>query len=353
MPTPKSSARRHKATNNHAGQIRDIAVKRTDLYFLKSWRDAELAQELIDGKKLRFNVRDDFTDLFEFANSLVPPKGKKEGIIVPLRGYMGENGKFQITDGERRWRAAKILSQRNIELAIPVIREPQGYTTRERNLDLLRTNNGKPLSMLEQAHAMQRLIVAGDQIKTLHKLAGCSPTHVVDCLALLEAPEEIQTAVAKGEISGTLAADLGRRVPDKKKQVEVLEQGRAKAAEKGKKKVTAKLLSVATGKKAQREKRERSSVAAGVSPAPKHEAGTAASTGKPLTHPAIKPDSSPVTRHSSLPSDSGTKKLEALLDAVTRGDSEPERYATLETLTDYLRGMIDLARATKFILGIG
>lgn len=339
---PKTSLRHSRKTSSpvktpprahQRKRIQDIAIGDTHLFTLKSWRDAELAQESIDEKQQRFNVRDDMGNLFEFAESL------REGITDPLRGYMGENGKFQITDGERRWRGAKILSQKNIEITIPVIREPQGYTARDRDLDLLRTNNGKPLTMIEQARAMKRLLDRGEPLKGLHKLAGCSPTHVADCLSLIEAPEEIQQAVSKGEISGTTAADLTRRVPDRKKQVEVLAQGRARAKEQGKTKVTAKHLPVRTGKKAQKENKQKK----------------AAAKSRSEPQLALGPTSDPRPPTSgarSVPASAAVQKLEDLRDASPRGQAVPSRYETLELLIGFLGGDCDITHATKFILGI-
>lgn len=312
--------------------IRDIAAPLHDRIFYLNPRDAEPAAELIAGKKERFNVRDDMGDIHEFAESLRP------GIKLPLLGYMGENGKFQITDGERRWKAARILLARNVEIKLPVQLEPKGTTAEERNIGLLVTATGKPLEIIEQARVIERLLdgLAGKalarKLKELPKKIGKSATHIANCLALLDAPEAIKAAVGKGEMSGTLAAELAKAVPDKKKQVEVLEEARGKAKAKGKTKVTAKLLSVKTGKKAQ---------AARKSGGQKPEVG-----GQPVLGPARPPRDQTDTEDATL------GKLLDLLHSVERRDAETERYETLEILIDYLSGKETRKALTEFLLGI-
>lgn len=312
--------------------IKDVAKGRTDIFWLRT-DQCEPAEELINGKKTKLNTREDFGNLHEFAQSLA------DGIKEPLFGYW-ESGKFQITNGERRWRGAKILAAqgKGIKILLPCMREPQKYSVRERNLDLLRTNNGKPLEMIEKAEAIQRLVADGMKIKEIAHKMGSSQTHVTDCIALLDptivAPE-LQAAVRKGKIKATLAVDLARAVPDPKKQAEALEKGEAKATEAAAKKpasrrspaaakVTAKHLDVDTGKKAQAAKKKQE-----------------AEQGKPAPQ-------SNLDRQTSAAS-----PLKELLDAITRSTcAETDRYDTLEFLIEFMEGRQAMTTATKFILGM-
>jgi ParB/RepB/Spo0J family partition protein len=355
-PSPK--AVRHTGT-----PIEEIATGRTNLFTI-SWHDAEPAP-VRPGEKIgkngdgRFNTREDFSDIFEFAESLAP------GVRGPLRGYLGANGKFQITDGERRWRGAKILAQRGIKVDLPIIREPKGYSEVDRNLDLIRMNSGKPLSMLEQAHAFQRVLALGVPEKELHKKAGCSPTHITNCLALLQTAPEVQAAVAKGEMSGTLAADLQRAVPDPEKQKEIIRQGRdnAKPAPSGKKKITAKNLPVATGKKAAKSRSEKQTSNAQRSTSNPQPQQAQRSTSNPqpqqaiFGQPVIKPTDriSGSSGESPAPprnSDPILARLDDLQDSVTNADADKGRLETLEFIGRYLRNKETLTSATKFILGM-
>jgi len=339
-------------------RIEDIAKGRTNLFSLP-WRDCEPAVIDDAGRPVKLNTRQDFGNIAEFAASLA------DAIREPVLGYMGENGKFQITNGERRWRGVQWLEKhKSVKVLLPCVRESQGYTDTDRNVDLLRTNNGKPLEMIEQAEAMIRLRQGyGGQAsmseKEIAHKAGCSPTHVANCLALLnDAAPEVQEAVRKGEMTGTLAVDLARSVPNKERQTEILEKGREKALETArpravrgegatsptkKTKVTAKHLSVATGKKAQSAKK-----------AAKKQHDTDAqfwdqSQGKFV----IKSPQRSVKSNKAGGKSAGLAMLEELLDAVERKDCEDKaRYDTLEFLYDYSAGRQNMANATKFILGM-
>lgn len=336
-------------------KIEDIQTGRTDLFHV-SHRDAEPAVELLDGKTTRrLNIREDFTDIFDFAESL------RDGIRTPLRGYMGTNGKFQITDGERRWRGVKILAQRNHEVLLPVVREPRNYSAADRALDVLRTNNGKPLSMLEQAHGIQRAIEAGAVEKDIHLRLGCSPTHVVNCLKLLQTAPEVQQAVADGKMSGTLAADLQQAEPDKGKQKEIVMQATTTAADKGKDKITAKDLPIETGKKAAAAKKAATAPATPLAPPPP--LASNGSGGTPVIGANVQipttggnkatptSDSRPQTSSSSEhPILAKLRDLQAALPV--RKDCEAERYETMEYLIHYVEGKETLKTVTKFLLGI-
>lgn len=332
-------------------RIEDIAKGRTNLFSLP-WHKCEPAQIQFNGRntKEKLNTRTDFGDLPEFATSLIG------GVKETLLGYMGDNGKFQITNGERRWLGAKWLDEnKGITVLLPCLREGKNYTPAERNLDLLRTNNGKPLEMIEKAEAMKRLLQANMSPKEIAAKSGCSPTHVVDCLALLNLSPELEEAVRTGEIKATLAVDLSRQVPDQEKQNEILKTGRVKAAEsatrqaakKGgktkastkKTKITAKHLPVKTGKKAQEEKRSREGGQITAPPA----------TGVSFSQPREK---RPVGLARISGRDKTLDMLEELIDATSGSEYVAERFETLKLIADYSAGHVGLTKATKFILGM-
>jgi ParB/RepB/Spo0J family partition protein len=260
---------------------------------------------------------------------------------------MGENGKFQITDGERRWRGAKILAQKNVNVSLPIIREPKGYTEVDRTLDLLLTNSGKPLSMLEQAHAFARLIDQGIDEKEAAKRSGKSQTHIANCLTLLQAAPEIQAAVTSGEMAPSLAVDLVKAVPDPARQAEELKsakeklrQQQSKPGKNGKSKpkkakITAKNLNVRTGKQAAKKR-----------------AATPVAGGAGLTQPVLQDTDASKLRDLPKSDDPAVKKLEDLFEATSNADADKARLETLEYLLDYVKGKASLPNATKFILGM-
>lgn len=361
---PNPSAKRLPSRAHFGGKIGAITIGDGKINYV-SWRDCEPAKEVPEeGPEIRFNTRENFDDIFEFAESL------RSGVRDAARGYMGENGKIQLTDGERRWRGVKILSANSLEVPLPVILEPKGYSKLDRTLDLLRMNNGKALGMLEQARAMQRALTQGADRKKLHKMAGCSATHVDNCLALLETSPKVQEAVATGEMSASLAVDLSRQVKSHALQDATVEKARENAKESSSKsskrkptstrpaktKIKAKHLPIETGKKAQAKKKQhkleaRTSAAPGLQLGPDF-----AKDGKGKS-PAPRRDIPPATSGIRIPSNAGEgalKKLQELADAIPdRSDCrEPIRYEVLEYLLRYLSGKETVTTMTKFILGI-
>lgn len=320
-------------------RIQDISAPLQERVFYIDFSDAEPSEELVNEKKQRLNIREDMGDLFDFAESL------RGGIRLPSTGYMGANGKFQITDGERRWRAGRIIRARNVDLRFPVTLEPKGYTREDRLVNMLVTATGKPLDIIEQANGIALLLdglegkARAKKIKSLPKIIGKSETHIANCLALLAAPGEIKDAVRKGEITGSLAVDLGREVPDHKQQVDVLEQARGKAKSKGKKKITAKLLPVKTGKKAQAAKKEKKTA----------DAPSFAST---ISNSGVSESTRPSRKSAGRGTSSDLDSLLDILHSMDRRSAEAERYETLEMITEFLGGKETRKSLTQFILGI-
>jgi hypothetical protein len=205
---------------------------------------------------------------------------------------------------------------------------------------------------------MKRLLDSGMKEKEIAQKAGCSVTHVVDCMALLETAPEVQNAVRKGEVKATLAIDLARQVPDKEKQSEILQAGRERATADQKAsrkadapKITAKHLPVKTGKKAALSKTVGE---AGSFPTTSVIGGSSSTKPEtirpPLSQPVLKPKEAAKI---SQKNDAALAALEELLDAVTRHDCQDvARYDTLEFLCEYAAGRKGLSNATKFILGI-
>lgn len=151
-----------------------------------------------------YNVRTDYGDLssLEATIEFTPDK------LPALRGH-SKNGKFIVTDGFRRHRAGMNVHKRTGRVELPVYPEPIGYKEVERLTDMFLFNEGKPLTILEQAIGFQRFRdnhnFSDDEIaQKVHK----SITYVRNCFLLLQAPEELKQFISDGIIKSTLVIQL-------------------------------------------------------------------------------------------------------------------------------------------------
>lgn len=209
----------------------------------------------IDGGEIvPFNTRTDFGDLAGLAKSirtLAEQHGSKAGVQQPIRVRKAKDGTYKLTNGERRWRACSKLEKDGFEIFIPAIVEPAGYDIKRRLMDLLVTNDGKPLTMLEQAKAMGRLRDSGVDPKEIAAQAGLSITHVKTCFSLLNLCPELVKAVESNEMTATLAVDLARELEINGEDIkEVLSIARRARDDSESDHITAKHLPFLVGKPA-------------------------------------------------------------------------------------------------------
>lgn len=182
-----------------------------------------------------FNVRTDMGDIDGLAESIAAV-----GIKVPLRGHKikdGEDaGKYAITNGHRRYDAAGIVVKKNPDLLIPFQPESQGYSEEDRTLDLLITNDGKRLTMLEEAEVIKRLIAFGWERQDIAGKLGKTDQHVADLETLLTAPTKLKKLVAKNQVSASALVETIRAHDGDMEKVEgALVKAQVKAGGEGKK----------------------------------------------------------------------------------------------------------------------
>lgn len=151
--------------------------------------------------KVGFNIRQDYGDIQALAESIA-----ENGIKSPLRGY-AKGATFIITDGHRRYTALKMLREqgRGMKIQIPFLLEEAGYTEEKRTFDLILLNDGKKLTIMEEAQLYKRI---KDQFNLsnveIAKKAGKSSMHVGNCLLLLDAPTELQQHITNEVVSASL-----------------------------------------------------------------------------------------------------------------------------------------------------
>lgn len=191
---------------------------------------------LIDG----LNVRDadNYGDIEDLAKSI-----EDFGLRVPLQGYR-EGYIYYIVDGHRRYAALKLLSERGLDVSAQFLVEPKHFSEEDRIVNMVVTNDGKPLTPLELAEAVKRLLNLGWEAKKIAGKFGKSIVYINKLILLNSTPEALKKEIKVGRISSTFAIQLATQ-----NQVEVYLAGKLtndeKADEAGdepkpKKRVTAK-----------------------------------------------------------------------------------------------------------------
>ena len=159
-----------------------------------------------------FNPRIDFGDMAELAASI-----KVNGLVNPLRvrrlpapteaGHL-----FVLVDGDRRLTAIEQLLSEGHQFAqgVPAVLVNREQTATDDLVQMILTNEGKPFTPLEAAHAFKRLRDAGLTVKQISERVGRSQVLINASLGLLNAAPEVQTAAAAGEVSVSTAREIAR-----------------------------------------------------------------------------------------------------------------------------------------------
>lgn len=143
-----------------------------------------------------FQPQRQFADegLKELAESI-----RGSGVVQPvlLRPAPGQEGRYQLVAGERRWRAAKLAELESV----PAVVRPLGDRDA---LEFALTENllREDLNPLEVAHAYQAL---QEQFGLSHEeiadRLGLNRSTVTNTLRLLRLPAEVQELLSRGELS--------------------------------------------------------------------------------------------------------------------------------------------------------
>lgn len=196
------------------------------------------------------NVRVDYGNIRELADNI-----KVNGVKQPLRGH-SKDGKYILTDGHRRLRACMLLVEDGEKITVPFIVEPKSYTEIQRIVDMVICNDGKKLTPLEEAEAVQRLTNMGLKPKDVAPKIMRTVGYVKNLQHLYNAPDKIKKLVQSNLVSGTLAIKILKENKNPEEAISVLEKtletansqllfGGKKATEKSVKRSQNKVNSVA------------------------------------------------------------------------------------------------------------
>jgi len=150
---------------------------------------------LSDIEPNRNQPRKNFDDA---AISALADSIREHGMLQPiLVRPLPDSNNYQIVAGERRWRAARMLSLSEVPV---IVRELSDLETAE--IALIENIQREDLNPIEEAKAFQRLQDDfGMKQEEIAKKVGCSRSTVTNALRLLKLPEEVQTMLVKGNIT--------------------------------------------------------------------------------------------------------------------------------------------------------
>ena len=166
----------------------------------------------------KFNVRQDYGDIDGLARSIAESGQKQPGKV-----RQGDDCAI-LVDGHRRLQAIRLANEKygaSIK-AFLCFTEERGANEESRILDMLVLNDGKPLSIIEQAVAVKRLQDYGWKDSDIAGKIGKSSSYICGLMSLNGASNALRKAVKDSLISPTAAIKLAS-APEAK-QVTILER---------------------------------------------------------------------------------------------------------------------------------
>jgi ParB/RepB/Spo0J family partition protein len=182
-----------------------------------------------------FNVRIDYGDISALANSI-----SENGILVPLRAYKKKGGKFIITDGHRRYKAAMELYAKGIEVLVPIVSSGVNRTEESRIIDMLICNDGKPLNLLEESEAIRRLTAYGYNDRAIAVKIGKTGAYISNLRLLGDAPQVVKNYILEDAIAPSQAIRILRSADTFDDAINLIKESVTIAKSEGKKKATGK-----------------------------------------------------------------------------------------------------------------
>lgn len=130
--------------------------------------------------------------LQELANSILT-----SGLVQPVIVNFGNNGKYQIIAGERRYRACKIAGLKQIPSIIKNLSSKEML-----EIALIENIQRQELTAIEEAEGYERLMNEfGYTQSELGDVVGKSRSHISNLLRLNNLPESIKIMINNGQLS--------------------------------------------------------------------------------------------------------------------------------------------------------
>lgn len=177
-------------SNTTNARNHESVVGRTDFY-----RVDPTKIKVVDGWNPRASF--DAVKLDELKESI-----KENGVLVPIRVKMNNEGEMTLIDGERRLRATLLAIADGVQIvSIPAIIERKTMNEIDSLVLAMTANTGEPLTMMEEAVSIKKLQNYGLKPEDIAKKLGKSLPTVYNRLSLLDASPELIEEMEKGEVS--------------------------------------------------------------------------------------------------------------------------------------------------------
>ena len=189
-----------------------------------------------------FNVRDMTSVVAREKLDVLKAQIKNDGVRVPLELRM-EGEDLYVVSGHRRLHVVmELIAEGEEILSVPAIMEAKHLSDAERAVGLVTLNQGEPLTPLEVAEVVRRLLGYGwDRSQIARRLGFKAVQTVSNYEEMLSLPHEVREAVREGTVSATNARAIVREAGPLMAP-ERLKEAKATAKRIGKKKVTAKSM---------------------------------------------------------------------------------------------------------------
>jgi ParB/RepB/Spo0J family partition protein len=127
-----------------------------------------------------------------------------------FEGFEGKT--FVAMEGNRRLLAAHIKKQKDVPVNLRSDLVRDGKDAAARVISNLRRKQYSPIA---EAVEFSRMEASGKERQEIASEVGCGAPHVTKRLKLLDLPDEVQLAVARGQISGTAGYEIASATADK------------------------------------------------------------------------------------------------------------------------------------------
>lgn len=216
--------------------MKEVGASSSDLWMVP-YKDIRV----IDGFNVRVRNAEYEAHLHSIRDSILANGFYRD---KPLEGYVAkEDGTnvIYITGGHTRYEAAGLAIEAGAAIeALPIIVKPAGTSQEDLTVALVTGNSGRPLTPIETAIVIKRLLGFGLDEKQIAQRLGYGKKYVEDLLGLLSAPAPVRKLVEQGKVSATLA--IAEIKKDPKEAARKLTEAVKLVTEAGKTKVTKKSL---------------------------------------------------------------------------------------------------------------
>ncbi|GAH64723.1 unnamed protein product [marine sediment metagenome] len=129
----------------------------------------------------------------------------ENGLVQPIMVRPSGDSRYVIVHGERRWQAAKWLGWEYISAEVRDVTPDEAHW-----LSLVENVQRSDLSPIEEANAYSERLGEGLTQEQLGQRIGKTQSYIAQKLRLLRLPDDVQLAIAKGEITEGHARQLLR-----------------------------------------------------------------------------------------------------------------------------------------------